>query len=51
MNARYQEGKEPTVIAEELGMKPLTVRQRLLRLRQALRECIENKLSEMPGES
>jgi RNA polymerase sigma-70 factor, ECF subfamily len=44
VNMRYQHGIEPAGIANNLDLKPTTVRQRLLRVRQALRDCISQHM-------
>lgn len=47
---RYQDDEEPTEMAEKLGMRPDSIRHRLMRTRKALRTCMENKLREQNHE-
>jgi RNA polymerase sigma-70 factor (ECF subfamily) len=47
VKTRYEEGLEPTQMAELFGMSPDSIRQRLMRVRKALRKCIAEKLKEM----
>ena len=44
IETRYQEGLEPSQMAEMFGMRPDSVRQRLMRVRKALKKCIAEKL-------
>ena len=44
LNIRYEQDMEPTQAAETLGLKPGTLRTTLMRIRQALRDCITKAL-------
>ena len=46
VETRYHGNQEPTEMAEKLGMRPDSIRHRLMRVRKALRHCIEVKLKE-----
>lgn len=45
LRLRYHEGLQPSTLAPRLRLSPGAVRVALTRIRQALRTCIEAKLS------
>jgi len=49
IDARYRDGKSSEAIGRSLGMTPEAVRIGLLRIRAALRECLERRVA--PGGS
>jgi len=49
INARYRDGKSSEAIGRSLGMTPEAVRIGLLRIRAALRDCLERRVA--PGGS
>ena len=49
IDARYRDGKSSDAIGRSLGMTPEAVRIGLLRIRAALRDCLERRVA--PGGS
>ena len=49
LELRYHQGMEPKEIGPRVGMAPGAVRVSLLRIRSALRDCIERRLGRVPG--
>lgn len=48
LKARYEDGRQANELATELGSTAAALRKKLQRIRELVRTCMKNKLSEVP---